>query len=171
MEINRKDIVRNDFVPNGIYTCLITKVDNTPAGTGTVQTRLDLQIVAPETAVLGGQQFAVAGKNLNDRIFFSEKSMGRALETVRSIGLTDAADNAATTDDIQAALANLENCYIDVVIESRERLVRATPEPGQPAYKAPVLKRADGSPVTDGYEISVKCYERHTLRKPDGQPY
>lgn len=163
--IDYSALTSKGMVPNGIYTALIQKVDNTPASTGTPQTRFDLELVAPAARDFAGVSYAVAGQLTDKKIWWSDKSMARSIELcTQDFGMKP----LETTEEFQQALLKTEGCYVDVYVESRERVKRHNALPGQKPWQAEVAKDDEGNVITDGWEITNVTFRRGTLKDHDG---
>jgi hypothetical protein len=155
------------MVPNGIYTLHIKKVDNAPSNSGTPQTKIDLEIVAPAQVKHGDTTYEVAGVETSKRTWWSEKAVAMSIEMCRDIGLPAAA-TAETTEELQEALAGLEGMFINAMLEGRERVKRQTPLPGQKPWQAEPVRDDAGNVVTDGWEIVNVSFRPGTLRDRGG---
>lgn len=167
MQINRSELVSRGMVPNGLYTLLIKKVDNTPSSKGTPQTKFDLQIVAPATVNHGGVNYEVAGVETDKRTWWSEKAALKSIEMCRELGIP-IADTAETTEELQEFLTKLEGMYVTALLEGGEKIKRQSPLPGQKSWEAEPVRDENGNPVTDGWEIRNVTFRRGTLRDVDG---
>lgn len=169
--IDRSAIVSRGMVPNGVYTLLIKKVDNSPASSGTPQTRFELEIVAPAIVSHGGTNYEVAGTQTQKRTWWSEKAQVQSINMCKDLGLP-AADTAETTEELQDALAKLEGHFVNALLEGGERIKRQTPLPGQKPWDAEPVRDEDGNPISDGWEIRNVTFRPGTLRDASGNfPY
>ena len=166
--INRSELVSRGMVPNGIYTLQIIGVKNAPAASGTPQTVLELQIIAPATVQHGGVNYETAGVKCEKRTWWSEKAQLKSIEMARDLGLPEAR-TAETTEEIQAALEKLDKMFVNAVLEGREKVKRQTPAPGQKPWDAEPIRDEDGNIVTDGWEITNVTFRPGTLRDQDGR--
>jgi hypothetical protein len=155
------------MVPNGLYTLLIKKVDNTPSSKGTPQTKIDLQIVAPAVVTHGGVSYEVAGVETDKRTWWSDKAAAKSIEMCRDLGLPNA-DTAETTEELQESLVKLEGMYVTALLEGGEKVKRQSPLPGQKSWEAEPVRDENGNVVTDGWEIRNVSFRRGTLRDADG---
>lgn len=167
MTIDRSQIVSRGMVPNGLYTLQILEVKNAPAASGTPQTVLELQIVAPATVKHGDTTYEVAGAKCDKRTWWSEKAAAKSIEMCADIGLPQAA-TAETTEELQTALEGIKGYFINALVEGREKIKRQTPLPGQKPWEAEPVRDENGNVVTDGWEITNVTFRRGTLRDMDG---
>jgi len=165
--IDRSQIVSRGMTPNGLYTVQILEVKNAPAASGTPQTVLELQIVAPATVKHGDTTYEVAGVKCDKRTWWSEKAAAKSIEMCADIGLPQA-NTAETTEELQTALEGLKGMFINALVEGREKIKRTTPLPGQKPWDAEPVRDEAGNVVTDGWEITNVSFRRGTLRDMDG---
>lgn len=172
MKIDRSQITSRGMVPNGIYTVLIKEVNNNPAASGTEQTKISLEILAPAVVPFGGTNYEVAGVPCEKRTWWSEKAVAKSIEMCRDLGVPGV-DDAEDSAQLQEALKKLEGHTVLAVLEGRERVKRETPLPNQKPWEAPEMKDPEtGERITDGWEITNVTFRPGTLRNADGQfPY
>ncbi len=175
-----KSQVRSGFVPAGIYTCVLTEVNNAPSRKGTPQSALKLQIVAPEEVPFGDQTCKVAGVSVELRCWWSDKAMTMAVEMCQALGIP--VERFETTEELQAALlaAQKAQLHVDIALESLPRYMRKTLTPkeiaaGKKREDADLVTDPEGNPVVLGYDVSCRGSNIRpgTARypDPDRQPF
>lgn len=165
------------FVPSRVYTCLVKEVNNAPAATGTAQSRIKFEIVAPAEVTEAGDVFKTAGQGFDTRVFFTEKTTRRALDELTALGLKSPA-LADDTSEVQEEIASLVNHYVDVYVSNQPRYKRVGLTPaeiakGKKPYEAAIFKDANGQPIMDGYEFNVRLTDLRpgTIKTPIGDPF
>ena len=150
-------------IPLQPYIVQINKVDQTPSKKHAAQDKLELEILAPETALHNGQPVAVAGrKSINFYITYSKANLANCRDTLKKLGVefdetkpwavpsTDEVSSGAFTriPEIQDITADLVGKQFVVKLSSEQQPERV-PQPGQTKAKFsdPIKTDANGQVI------------------------
>jgi predicted transcriptional regulator len=165
------------FVPNGIYTLIITEVTHGESmQKKTPFTELTFDIGAPATAKYNGQELPVAGLQVKKQIYWTEKSFERAAGECALFGIPDALSKSV--DELKLLLEKSRGAVISAAVTSKSNVLREslTPEDlkagKKETDKPAIIDEETKEPIVLSYTKEIRQIIEGSVRFPNNEfPY
>lgn len=159
MKINKQDVVLGGKIqlPKQVYRICIVNTEGGKSSSGNPMTTLKCEIIEPETLIIDGTDYRIAGKGFNLYLVHvpglvgkqTQSSQSQVIEFCTKLGLNpyDEEGNYNTELHKEFFLGRI----FDIVLSSEEDFKRYNKQPGEKVGQ--IMKDQEGNPLSNGYVI------------------